>query len=160
MKKAFTLIELLVVISIIAVLAVIVIASLNNAKVKAKDLKTKQDLKQLQNAMELYYSDHNEYMASLGLLSEYGRDSFVDIPELTPEYISQAPNNTSFSYQYWRKDYRTGEYPCMTLNNIDKFAFYGYLENPSATDLNTIKNGDSFDRCVNLTWGLNYKVGN
>ncbi|MEK7621655.1 MAG: prepilin-type N-terminal cleavage/methylation domain-containing protein [Patescibacteria group bacterium] len=57
----FTLIELLVVISIISLLSSIVFASLNQARVKARDSKRVQDLIQLRNALELYRADYGRY---------------------------------------------------------------------------------------------------
>lgn len=54
-SKGFTLIELLVVIAIIGVLASIVLASLNNARKKARDVRRITDIKQLQLALELYF---------------------------------------------------------------------------------------------------------
>ena len=61
MKKSFTLIELLVVIAIIGVLAALVIPNLTQARAKARDAKRTEDLRALQNALEIYYSDHNAY---------------------------------------------------------------------------------------------------
>lgn len=60
-KKGFTLIELLVVISIIGVLSTIVLSSLNSARVKARDAKRVSDIRQLQSALELYYSNNGQY---------------------------------------------------------------------------------------------------
>lgn len=54
-SKGFTLIELLVVIAIIGVLASIVLASLNNARKKARDARRITDIKQVQLALELYF---------------------------------------------------------------------------------------------------------
>lgn len=57
-KRGFTLIELLVVIAIIGLLASIVLASLNSARKKARDARRQADLKQIQNALELFANDN------------------------------------------------------------------------------------------------------
>lgn len=59
--KGFTLIELLVVIAIIGLLASIILASLNSARVKGRDARRVADMKDIQTALELYYSNHNAY---------------------------------------------------------------------------------------------------
>lgn len=56
-NKGFTLIELLVVISIISLLSTVVLASLGNARAKARDAQRKLIVKQLQTALELYRND-------------------------------------------------------------------------------------------------------
>ncbi len=60
-KKGFTLIELLVVIAIIGLLSTLAVVALGSARVKARDSKRLSDLKQLQTALELYYTDKNQY---------------------------------------------------------------------------------------------------
>jgi prepilin-type N-terminal cleavage/methylation domain-containing protein len=61
LNKGFTLIELLVVISIIGILSVIVLASMNSAKNQAIDGSIKTQLKSLQNQMNLYSSSVTAY---------------------------------------------------------------------------------------------------
>src|SRR4051812_31161735 len=56
-RAGFTLIELLVVIAIIGILASIVLASLNSSRKKSRDARRLSDLKQLQNALELYSNE-------------------------------------------------------------------------------------------------------
>ncbi len=60
-KKGFTLIELLIVIAIIGLLSTLAVVALGSARVKARDSKRLADLKQLQTALELYYTDKSYY---------------------------------------------------------------------------------------------------
>ena len=118
-KKGFTSIELLVVISIIGLLSSVVLASLNQARIKARDSQRKQDIIQVRNALELYYADHKSYPwtnysseQESWLASEPGTNFvFWDgsypgedivgayqgeqnyIPGLVPNYISKLPKD-------------------------------------------------------------------
>lgn len=67
-KKAFTLLELLIVIAIIGVLASIVIASLNSARVKTRDTVRKQDMVTIYKMLSLYYDKYGY----LPITSTYG----------------------------------------------------------------------------------------
>lgn len=60
-KKAFTLLELLVVIAIIGVLASIVMASLNNTRIKARDTRRVNDIRTIETALANYYSTYGSY---------------------------------------------------------------------------------------------------
>jgi general secretion pathway protein G len=55
-RKGFTLLELLVVISIIALLIAMGITSFTTVQKKARDSKRKSDVKEIQQALEQYYS--------------------------------------------------------------------------------------------------------
>lgn len=60
-EKGFTLIELLVVIAIIGILASVILAGLSDAQASARDSKRKQDLKQLQIALQLHWQKHGSF---------------------------------------------------------------------------------------------------
>ncbi|HEY4497940.1 MAG TPA: type II secretion system protein [Candidatus Paceibacterota bacterium] len=77
-RSGFTLIELLVVIAIIGILASVVLASLNSARIKSRDARRVADIKQLQVALELYFDANN---------GEYP-DATSD---LAPTYIPSLP---------------------------------------------------------------------
>lgn len=71
-KKGFTLIELLVVIAIIGILASIVLASLNTARVKSRDARRVADIKQIQLALELYFDSNRSYPTATDALKTGG----------------------------------------------------------------------------------------
>lgn len=60
-NKGFTLIEILIVVAIIGILASIVLVGLNPSKKAANDARRLSDLKQVQNALELFYNKCGYY---------------------------------------------------------------------------------------------------
>ena len=69
LNRGFTLIELLVVIAIIGILASVVLASLNSARVKGRDARRISDVKQIQLALELYYDKNQSYPTAAQAMS-------------------------------------------------------------------------------------------
>jgi general secretion pathway protein G len=65
-KKGFTLIELLVVIAIIGMISSVILASISNARKKANDARRLSDIKQLHNALALYYDKYGTYPPTTG----------------------------------------------------------------------------------------------
>ncbi|OHB18655.1 MAG: hypothetical protein A2749_01165 [Parcubacteria group bacterium RIFCSPHIGHO2_01_FULL_45_26] len=105
-NKGFTLIELLVVIAIIGILSSVVLASLNNAREKARDARRISDIKNVQLAMELNADDNNgNYAASLAAL--------------VPDYISVVPtdplNSAAYNFASETTEYHVGT----TLENAN-----------------------------------------
>lgn len=103
-QKGFTLIELLVVIAIIGMLSSVVLASLNEARGKARDASRKATMRSLQTALELYYSSYGAYPSTGGSFysSEPGDSQWVPngpgnngiwIPGLAPLHIAALPRD-------------------------------------------------------------------
>lgn len=60
-KKGFTLVEVMVVTSIISLLSSVVLTVFTSPRQRANDATRVLNLKQIQNALELYYADHQVY---------------------------------------------------------------------------------------------------
>jgi type II secretion system protein G len=125
--RGFTLIELLVVIAIIGILASIILPSLSSARIQAFNVRRISDLKQLQNALELYYTDHGVYPKANPTWSTQcagwsGPGADVLATTLVPKYISVEPtdpqmNATSNVNCYLYKTDSTGQnYKIMDYN--------------------------------------------
>ena len=105
-QRGFTLIELLVVVAIIGLLASVVLASLNEARGRAEDVRRYADMNQIKTALTMYYSDNRSYPDTGGrwftvctngadpvARTTSGPDGYI--PNLAPEYISQLPTDPS-----------------------------------------------------------------
>ena len=75
-KSGFTLIELLVVIAIIGLLSILSVVALGNARKKANDAKRLSDIRQVQTALELHYTDNNKYPSGIDK-AELGTGDFA-----------------------------------------------------------------------------------
>jgi prepilin-type N-terminal cleavage/methylation domain-containing protein len=103
-SKGFTLIELLVVIAIIGLLSTLAVVALNSARQRSRDAKRVSDIRQIQTALELAFSESNNYPGegptTLGLASDDvlcnngGAASFQgDTTGCTTIYMGLVPTN-------------------------------------------------------------------
>ena len=108
-KRGFTLIELLVVIAIIGLLASIVLASLNSARKKSRDARREADLKQIQNAMELYANDNGGLYPNDTTANGAAISGLVG-KGLSSSFIQSIPDDPAGSgaHYYWRSDATAG----------------------------------------------------
>ncbi|MBX4198034.1 type II secretion system GspH family protein [Candidatus Parcubacteria bacterium] len=128
MKKGFTLIELLVVISIIGLLSSITLATLNAARMKARNAVTIQTIQQYKNAFALAYSDNGEYpdpgsgTFCLGAATFSGNrcwDEFSGGVPVSPtlntillRYMPSLPAPSIKKYSLFGSTYSGGTYTC------------------------------------------------
>ncbi len=90
--KGFTLIELLVVIAIIGLLASIIMVSLSGAKAKSRDAKRQADIKNIQLALTLYYTDNGMYPLNI-----YAAAGTAPGGGLAPTYLPTVPRDPNSS---------------------------------------------------------------
>lgn len=92
-SSGFTLIELLVVISIIGLLSSVILASVSTARVRARDASRVQTVREIRNALELYFSDYKTYPASMTVEALVAGPLANYLKALSPNF--KAPNTTT-----------------------------------------------------------------
>jgi prepilin-type N-terminal cleavage/methylation domain-containing protein/prepilin-type processing-associated H-X9-DG protein len=114
-KRGFTLIELLVVIAIIAILASLLLPSLQRAKEAARRAVCSGQLSQLGRAFSMYLQEYGGYIPPYGGVIQFGwgqGDSWMD--KLFP-YVSQNADGRGPSYPESAESERTGVFRCPSL---------------------------------------------
>ena len=152
-KRSFTLIELLVVIAIIGLLSSVVLVALNEARIRARDAKRLMEISQIRTALELYYSDYNQYPASgvgtppVGWSKSYeaswdvlktALEPYINLPK---DPINETANYAMYgylNYAYYSLGYgcdrqwymlvynleRPGHYPTSSVTSCDGHVWY------------------------------------
>jgi prepilin-type N-terminal cleavage/methylation domain-containing protein len=123
-KKGFTLVELMVVIAIVGLLSSIVLSSLGTARGKARDARRFEDLKQMQLALDLYYSFNKAYpLENCGPEPAINVDGWAadavgytacltDLRTKLSSYIKvplDPINNEANGYTYWYASMKGGQ---------------------------------------------------
>ena len=104
-KGGFTLIEILVVVAIIAVLLGSVLVGLGPAQRQGRDTRRISDLRQTQNALELYYSKCGFYPGTANCAATTIPTTWADLSTVLTGSglgVTQIPNdpNTAQNYVY------------------------------------------------------------
>lgn len=146
-QKGFTLIELLVVIAIIGILSSVVLASLNKARSKARDAKRMQDIGQLVNAIEMFYSDNGYYPAcgsnACTTTGYVGGGNLANL-QVVPNYLKVAPIDPiniagQYGYYYSQGHRPTGPSTYEWSGNNQHYMLLTRLENSSSTPFTWIE---------------------
>ncbi len=126
-KKGFTLVELMVVISIIALLSAIGIVFYGQAELSARDSKRQSDIKEIQNALEQYYTLNRSYPGGASC------PTIVSTMTTIASYFGQGvppsdPRPNSFPAPYSPYDYTFC--PCTTNSPPTRYLICTRLESP------------------------------
>jgi len=95
-KRGFTLVEIIVVVAVIGLLSLVVFASFEDSRKKARDTARIADLEQIKAAVQVYGVTYKEYPDSLDDLVTAGLFSSVpEDPINEDEYVYTYDNNES-----------------------------------------------------------------
>lgn len=140
----FTLIELLVVIAILGILAAASLAIFSTSQMKGRDSQRKSDLKQISNALEIYYNDYNSYPpSSVGKIAgcpiatetacAWGTGQFTDGKTVYLKTVPKDPSGLSYYYR------------TVAVGGVVNQGYQLYARLENAQDINSCIGGDCGD---------------
>lgn len=134
-----TLLELLITIAIVGVISAVGYTTYENGQEKARDAQRKNDLRDIQNALQLYYQDNNLYpTAGSGIKSNNASWDTL----LSTDYIKTMPKDPkNTSTLFYRYDSPSGNLTYTLSTDLES-------ENPSAGCNSSQTSSPNHDYCV------------
>lgn len=132
-KCGFTLVELLIVISIIAILVAITSSSFLNSQKRSRDSLRKTELKELSDALNMYYADNGVFPSATGT----GSTAINSLISSGGEFADNSNSNNKIVYMKKVPTESTGgvEQILYELSSTFKsFRLYTNLENEKDSD--------------------------
>jgi len=107
--RGFTLIELLVVIAIIGLLAILVLFNVGDIRAKGRDTSRVTDIKQIQEGLAMYQSNHSQYPVYDGFITGVDdvSNAIVDdgLMSMVPvDPLNRDMNGITYKYSYLSAD--------------------------------------------------------
>lgn len=121
-NSGFTLVELLVVMSIIGFLTSFGVYLINSTRADARDSRRLADVKTIQKALEMYYSDNLKYPAATSTQWNSGANNALKTI-LSPNYLPIFPYDPRGGSYYYFYDSNPGD-------NYQTYGLAIYLEHP------------------------------
>lgn len=131
-KLGFTLIELLVAITILGILSIVVLGGFRSSQMRSRDAKRKSDLKQIANALEMFYSDKGFYPNTNNgkiMGCPYTKDGSITCNWGASDYTSEFKDgdNDVIYFKSLPKD--PSGFVYYYISNGQSFQLYAHLEN-------------------------------
>ena len=124
MKKGFTLIELIVSIAIIAVLSAMIFVSIKEAKIKSRDAQRIANMREINNALNLYENANSQYPIYTGNIT--GSDPMSIALKNTKSMLitpTDPLNSAPYIYTYSSSDGTTFTLGfCLETNTIQGYS--------------------------------------
>lgn len=99
-RKGFTLVEILIVVAIIGLLTSVVLVGLGSFRTRGRDARRIADLRETQNALELYYTKYQRYPAVSGGDSWTSLKSSLTGASIGVSTVSNDPLSPDRTYRY------------------------------------------------------------
>lgn len=135
-RKAFTLIEIILVMVLLAIITGILLTNFNSSLKRGRDAQRKNDLAQIQKALEIYYSDMQAYPS---FTTFFGGKLCTTVACSTSErvYMQRTPVDPNETYEY--------VYVPEATASPSYYYLYSYIENDKDVGINVSLTGFTSD---------------